>query len=218
MTWENSLYVDTVLPFGLRSAPKIFNAIADALEWVAKSCGVSFLEHFLDDYITLGAPGTLECDQNLTLLVNLCHTLNLPLALGKKEGPTTVLIFLGIELDTIKLELRLPAQKLARLNLSLKKWVHLKSCRKRDLQSLVGYLHDASIVIRSGRTFIRRLIDSLKSAHNRSAMSFIRLNTEARLDIMWWHSFIDHWNGLSMMQRSCRFHPDVILTSDASGT
>ncbi len=94
--------------------------------------------------VTLGAPGTLECDQNLTLLVNLCHILNLPLALEKKEGPTTMLIFLGIELDTIKLELRLPAQKLARLKLSLKKWVHLKSCKKRDLESLVGYLHDAS--------------------------------------------------------------------------
>ena len=52
-------------PFGLRSAPKIFNAIADALEWIAKSCGVTYLEHFLDDYVTVGAPGTSECNQNL---------------------------------------------------------------------------------------------------------------------------------------------------------
>lgn len=57
MMWEGDLYIDTVLPFGLRSAPKIFNAIADGLEWVAKNCGISFLEHFLDDYITLGARG-----------------------------------------------------------------------------------------------------------------------------------------------------------------
>ena len=31
MLWEDQLYVDTVLPFGLRSAPIIFNAVADAL-------------------------------------------------------------------------------------------------------------------------------------------------------------------------------------------
>ena len=29
--WEGQLYIDTVLPFGLRSAAKIFNAVADAL-------------------------------------------------------------------------------------------------------------------------------------------------------------------------------------------
>ena len=32
MQWDGQ-YVDGMLPFGLRSAPKIFNAIADALEW-----------------------------------------------------------------------------------------------------------------------------------------------------------------------------------------
>ena len=33
MSWKNQICVDSMLPFGLRSAPKIFNAIADALEW-----------------------------------------------------------------------------------------------------------------------------------------------------------------------------------------
>ena len=31
--WEDRVYYDTKLPFGLRSAPKIFNAVADGLEW-----------------------------------------------------------------------------------------------------------------------------------------------------------------------------------------
>ncbi len=115
MVWDNKLYIDTVLPFGLRSAPKIFNAIADAMEWIAVSCGVSHLWHFLDDYITIGAPGTPECEHNLTLLVHICHTLKLPLAIQKMEGPTTCLTFLGIELDTVKFELRLPSHKLVRL-------------------------------------------------------------------------------------------------------
>lgn len=29
--WNNSLYVDQALPFGLRSAPKLFTAVADAI-------------------------------------------------------------------------------------------------------------------------------------------------------------------------------------------
>ena len=40
MLWEEQLYVDAALPFGLRSAPKLFNAVADALEWIAKHLGI----------------------------------------------------------------------------------------------------------------------------------------------------------------------------------
>ena len=34
MQWEGNIYVDKVLPFGLRSAPIIFSAVADALQWM----------------------------------------------------------------------------------------------------------------------------------------------------------------------------------------
>ena len=50
MIWDNQLYVDTVLPFGLRSAPKIFSAVADTLEWILRSRGVTYLLHYLDDF------------------------------------------------------------------------------------------------------------------------------------------------------------------------
>ena len=41
---------------------------------------------------------------------------------------------------------------------------------------------------------------------------------EARSDILWWTSFIEHWNGLSMMLESRRNNPDFVITSDASGS
>ena len=50
MSWEGSLFIDMVLPFGLRSALKIFTAIADAVEWIAKQTGVNFVIHYLDDF------------------------------------------------------------------------------------------------------------------------------------------------------------------------
>ena len=40
MQWEGQVYVDAALPFGFRSTPKIFNALADGLEWIAKQHGV----------------------------------------------------------------------------------------------------------------------------------------------------------------------------------
>ena len=44
--WDGQLYVDTVLPFGLHSTPKIFNCIADAPQWIAKRRGISYLDHY----------------------------------------------------------------------------------------------------------------------------------------------------------------------------
>ena len=39
--WNNRIYMDLMLPFGLQSAPKIFNAIADALEWILHQQGIN---------------------------------------------------------------------------------------------------------------------------------------------------------------------------------
>ena len=39
MKWEGRLYVDPMLPFGLRSSAKIFNAVTDTLEWRLKAVG-----------------------------------------------------------------------------------------------------------------------------------------------------------------------------------
>ena len=46
--WQDQLYVDSRLPFGLRSAPKIFNAVADALEWCFRYEGVGNVDHYLE--------------------------------------------------------------------------------------------------------------------------------------------------------------------------
>ena len=54
MVWEGALYIDTVLPFGLRSALKIFNAVADAVEWIVCQQGVSTVFHYLDDFLIVG--------------------------------------------------------------------------------------------------------------------------------------------------------------------
>ncbi len=54
MLWEDSLFVDTALPFGLRSAPDIFSAVADAAEWALRRDGVNHVLHYLEDFLVLG--------------------------------------------------------------------------------------------------------------------------------------------------------------------
>ena len=68
-SWKGDIYIDTVLSFGLRSAPKVFNAVADALEWVVRSSGVQEIFYYLDDFLVVGAPGSSQCADDLVTLL-----------------------------------------------------------------------------------------------------------------------------------------------------
>ena len=116
------MFIDTVLPFGLCSAPKVFNALADALEWFVRKNGVEELCHYLDNFLVLGKPGSEECAQNLSALVKWAEWLGFPLALEKIEGPATTLTFLGVEINTISLVLHLSEEKLATLRSLIASW------------------------------------------------------------------------------------------------
>lgn len=213
MQWRGRTFLDTRLPFGLRSAPILFTALADALEWIVKQQGVRFLYHYLDDYITLGGPGNTECQANLAKLLDCCSKLGVPIAQEKCEGPTTCLTFLGIEIDTEALELRLPADKLTRVQRTVSEWLGKKAARRRELESLLGLLQHAAKVVRPGRRFVRRLIQVMSAAKKRD--HFVRLGCDVRSDLTWWHKFLDAWNGVGILPTMAT--PRLSLYTDASG-
>ena len=65
MKWHYQFYVDLALPFDLRSAPFIFNSIADMVDWIlVNSYQIPDLLHYLDNFITVGPPQSLQCAQN----------------------------------------------------------------------------------------------------------------------------------------------------------
>ncbi len=113
MAWEGRMFVDATLPFGLRSAPKIFTAIANRAEWVARARGVNNVLHYLDDFFLTGATSSDECRVAMHSLLQVFEDLGVPVAQEKLEGPTTCLTFWGLEIDSSTMQLRLPTEKLA---------------------------------------------------------------------------------------------------------
>ena len=77
--------------------------------------GITSLFHCLDNFLIVGSPGSLECSRHLTTLPALFEQLGVPVAMDNLEGPTTSLTFLGIQVDTISVELRLPDERLMNL-------------------------------------------------------------------------------------------------------
>ena len=100
--WGGNTYVDTVLPFGLCSAPKKFSAVAVALQWILVQKGLTII-YYLDDFI-LVFDSFKKVDAQKQLLIYTFKTLGVPLETSKLEGPATLMLnILGIEFDTANL-------------------------------------------------------------------------------------------------------------------
>ena len=220
VSWNGTTYLDRALPFGLRSAPKLFSALTDAVMWFLHDRGVHSALHYLDDFLVMGPPGQNSCAEALATTLALCEELGFPVAPEKTEGPATTLTFLGIEIDTEKLQLRLPQVKLSQLAATIAGWMRVAdhptarhSGKKRELLSLLGLLNHAAMEVRPGRAFMRNLIDA--SSTVKDLDHWVHLNQAAQADLTWWHTFLQAWNGTSIMPPTT---PPLVVVSDASGS
>ena len=134
LQWDEVVYVDTVLPFGLRSAPKIFTAVADAFHWVVLQAGMEYMFHYVDDFITIASTNK-KCQEAMQTV----HTVGIRTRStdgAQEDGGSGT--FFGVEIDTVAMEAWLPQEKLAELVSLLEKWLGRKHCIKEDLESLTG--------------------------------------------------------------------------------
>ena len=167
MKWWGQYFVDMVLPFGLCSAPFIFTAIADLVEWIlVHYYGVDFLHHYLDDFLTLGTPASPICHSNLQTCIQQCKKLGLPLHPDKLEGPVTCLTILGIELYSDKLQACLPADKRDRIIALLEEWSTKHFCKRWELESLISHLYHACKVAPQGEHGIPKAAFVVPSLHD----------------------------------------------------
>lgn len=189
-------YYETVLPFGCRSSAKLFTYFADALQYIMQENGTSICEHYLDDYFTAGAKNSDECAKNLKTMLDTCYMTGFEVNYEKVTEPATVIEYLGIIIDSSKMELRISEQRLTETYNELYNWQDKRSCNKRALLSLIGKLQFISSVVRPGRTFVRRMIDLSKKA--KFLHYKLYLNSEFRKDLNWWLKYLQSWNGISM--------------------
>lgn len=166
MKWEEDIFVDAALPFGLRSAPLIFSALADLAQWVMQERGVKRVAHYIDDFVSVSPPDGREGEADKSVMHDACEDLGLPTKPEKDEGPAPRINFLGLELDSQALVIKLPLEKLHSIKAALTSWKGRKSCRKQELLSLIGILMHASRAVRAGRSFLRQLIDLSMTRQN----------------------------------------------------
>ena len=93
------------------SAPKIFTALADGLQWILESQGINPNIHYVDDFMVFLPPGSTTCKSTLEAALTTCQSLGVPIAKKKTEWPSTKITFLGIHINTHEGRLSLPGDK-----------------------------------------------------------------------------------------------------------
>ena len=210
--WLEEYFTDHSLPFGLRSSCRLWDLIASALEYMfRKHLGIHVVVHYVDDFLFV-VKGLDNAQSFLAAALQLCIKLGVPIAEEKNEGPIHSLTFLGLWLDTVALEARFSDERLAALRRLTLAWLERKSLEVsratvKELQSLLGVLQFAARVMPPARHFTRRItglliameasINARKPGAPRPANWLLPLGTQ--LDLQWWHSQAQSWNGVSLM-------------------
>ena len=203
--YAGKIYFEARLPFGLRSSCLNAQRVTRALILIYNHQTKSFLAGYIDDCLGVSLPS--EASSNYVTLINLSGELGLGLTLPKCVPPCYCLVWIGLELDTMDLMIRLPCEKRDRIILFLEQWLQKKSASKGELQSLLGVLNHAASAVICGRAFTGYVIDLLREE------SFpVPLTDELYKDVELWLRFLqsDMANGMRMKSPK-HIPPDFLL-------
>ena len=187
--WQGKYYAEGFLPFGLRTAPYLFNLLSEVFHWIlGEELRILVLPariiHYLDDFL-IALPPHSEPSTYTTVFARLCEEVGLRIKESKNEEGTGV-SFAGIDLDTRQMAIRLPNKRLLKAQTIVRSTREKASVALLELERITGYLTFASTVVPLGRTFLRRLYNMQLyyppgSGHHRR-----RISGEAWKDLAWW--------------------------------
>ena len=201
--------VDTRLPMGASKSPSIFQRITSSVCRMMRKKGF-FCYVYLDDFYVCDSSFS-KCKRAYDYLWSLLTSLGFTINSKKSVSPRQCLVFLGIQIDSVTLSMKIPDVKILELKCELERWITLKSASKKSIQSLIGKMNWVARCVKASCPHMRSIIVLLKGLRQRSRR--VRLTAEAKKDILWWQKFAMKFNGVSTWKSSL---PDHVIATDAS--
>ena len=212
--WRCQLFFFTALMFGLRNSGYQAQRLTDAVVWIHQRLGLEsrvatmFNSLNYSDDIAGCEASEERAGESSEALHNLLKDLGLEESLKKYHKPSTSMPFLGVNFDTMRLEMSVPVEKLTEVREAISLWVRKSTATKKTLQQLLGKLFWVSKCVRFSRPFMGRLLGQLKSMHKLTNNKRAPLSEPCRLDLKWWDRFLRRFNGVQLM-----FPDDPIMLS-----
>ena len=141
---------------GSRSSARCCQRVTSAVVYIFCKWGF-FAINYLDD---LGsAEEESKAERSYNTLLELLHTIGLKEATNKCSPPNTVMIFLGIQVDTLLLTITIPQEKWQEIITLAKKWLNKRTATLKEVQQLAGSLNFACRCVKSGRVYLSRILN-----------------------------------------------------------
>ena len=205
LVWRGLFFFFLGLAFGLRHSGLQGQRLTDAVSWIHRRRGLETQEERMFNVVNYsddlgGVESTKSrANESFLLMSSLFQDLGLDESVKKAEAPSTQMVYLGVMFDTVAMEMRVPPDKLTELKAEIKTWVRKTTITKKGLQSLLGKLFWVSKVVRYARAFIGRLLQQLRSLASTKDHIKVKLTVESRKDLVWWSSYLEHFNGIQMI-------------------
>ena len=184
-------FVDKCLPFGASISCSRFQAVSDGIAHIIKKKSKSDNVNYLDDFLFIALLKAL-CDRQVSLFLQVCDQIGLPISIEKTFWGSTQMTFLGFLIDTVRQIVLIPIEKLDKGKALIARVLTKRSKKltMKELQSICGFLNFLGRCIVPGRAFTRRLYTfintKLKPHHH------IRINQEMRRDLEMWQMFLSN--------------------------
>jgi hypothetical protein len=191
--FEGALYQFVRMPFGLATAPLVCSQLLSVPSFVLTSLGIKHVR-YLDDFLLISHDRNI-LQQQLHTAQTAISSFGLVINGDKTEGPSQIITFLGIELDSLARTLRCPLSRITELVTLLNSARGCRHMTRRTLESLIGKLSFAAQVLPGARPFMRRMLDTLHACTHRGRSSVVHLDTNFHLDVEFWLSHLALWNG-----------------------
>ena len=214
--FEDKYYFDKSMPFGCSISCATWEKVATFLEFVIKQKSlVGNVKHYVDDFLFAGKAKTSHCKSILQCFFDCTAKLGVPIALDKTEGPKTSIVYLGLEIDSVEMVVRMPMPKVQEIISKIRFVRAQKKITLQRMQQLIGVLNFATRVVVPGRPFLRRLINSTcgltKPFHH------LRVTKSVKQDLDMWLMFFENYNGVSVFHdRFWVSNEDVELFTDSA--
>lgn len=198
----------TSMVFGLKPAPRVASLLLDVVSATLTDWGISHVR-YLDDFLIV-ADSREAAEECARVAADVLASFGLALSTEKTEGPSQIIEFLGIVINSVEQTLSISTGRKKELLDILKAFSKRERSSCTRIQSLLGKLSFAAAVLPGARPFTRRIIDLLRHNYRRSV---ITLDPPFQADVSYWRDHIGTWNGRQKWRASdaepCVFGSDA---------
>lgn len=192
-TGEEYYFADRVLSFGHCLSCRIYQDFALAVGHIYQHRTGKRINSYLDDVLIIRVIRD-RCWELMMEYCRLCELIGLPLAEEKTEGPTPIIVFLGMLINALDRTIGLPQDKVNRALGELTRLLASKKVTVHYLQKLTGLLNFFCRAIYPGMAFTRRMYNKFHKGGLRQ-YHHIRVDRELRKDCEMWKTFLTDQNG-----------------------